>query len=133
MQYVLSTLLLASAALAAPPASREQARAAIDCQSGFKGWTVKELEYNASYTFTTPAHQNSYGWVHFNLSNPSLDYEVACEGMSAQLSDFFYGTQIFSCPTPEKSGGAVTFTYNRPTGELAVNQSWVCHDDPQWP
>ncbi len=67
------------------------------------------------------------------MTNFALDYVVSCSASSDQVNDFFYGTVIYNCPVPDRSGGVFSFTYNQPTGELAVNQTWVCRDDPRWP
>ncbi|KAH9886144.1 hypothetical protein F4778DRAFT_759142 [Xylariomycetidae sp. FL2044] len=113
------------------------------CQAaGFGGdfaWTVKDFDYHASYIFTTPAHQNSWGYVSFNLSNPALAYEAQCSAASSQLSDFFYGNFPYTCTVPDADAGGsttteTTFDFSRPSGVLDVNQTWVCSDaDPQYP
>lgn len=103
---------------------------------GFE-WTVDDFDFHASYIFSTPAHQNSWGYVSFNLSNPALpDAVTSCNAQSDQLSDFFYGTQWYDCTFDgyESRTPSATFTFNRPTGELYINQTWVCDDkDPQYP
>lgn len=105
-------------------------------------WSVAGFDYHASYTFTTPAHQNSWGYVSFNLSNPALAPAVAvCSASSNQLSDFFYGTMAYRCALPDGTaivgggrGGQATFDFSRPSGVLNINQTWSCHDqDPQYP
>lgn len=103
-------------------------------------WALSAFDYHASFIFTTPAHQNSWGYVNFNLSNPAIGSSVTtvCSASSSQLSDFFYGTVQYTCTnTPESNKsdvGKTTFDFNRPTGELRFNQSWTCRDgDPRWP
>lgn len=97
-------------------------------------WTVEDFDFHASYIFTTPAHQNSWGYASFNLTNPALAYKSACSAQSDQLSDFFYGTQIFTCSEPDGSTTKTTFDFSRPVNTVDVNQTWVCSDlDPQWP
>jgi hypothetical protein len=97
-------------------------------------WTVEDFDYHASYIFTTPAHQNSYGYVNFNLTNPALEYKAACSAMSNQLSEFFYGTMNYTCTVPEGSSAETSFAFSRPSGKLDVNQKWTCSDvDPQYP
>ncbi|KAI1486745.1 hypothetical protein F5X96DRAFT_215636 [Biscogniauxia mediterranea] len=96
-------------------------------------WAIEDFDYHASYIFTTPAHQNSWGYVNFNLTNPALGYEAKCSAASNQLSDFFYGTMAYTCSSPEDNT-ETTFDFSRPSGLLHVNQSWVCSDaDPQYP
>jgi hypothetical protein len=97
-------------------------------------YTVEDFDFHASYIFTTPAHQNSWGYASFNLTNPALTYKSSCSAQSNQLSDFFYGNQIFTCTEPDGSTTKTTFDYNRVTGQLDFNQTWICSDqDPQWP
>lgn len=107
------------------------------CQAASFGnfaWTIKDFDYHASYIFSTPAHQNSWGYVSFNLSNPALTYEVACRGSSSQLSEFFYGTPSYPCVGPNGTTADTSFDFNRPTGELRIRQSWTCSDqDPKYP
>lgn len=102
---------------------------------GFK-WTVQDFDFHTSYIFSTPAHQNSWGYVNFNLSNPAVPgARASCSAASSQLSDFFYGTVPYACTVAGAAGPApATFAFNRPTGELDVNQTWTCDDqDPKYP
>jgi hypothetical protein len=107
------------------------------CQASSQGnfsWTISQFDYHASYVFTTPAHQNSWGYVDFNLTSPALAYPAVCSAASDQLEDFFYGTQVFDCLEPDRSTTATTFTFNRANDQLNVTQHWVCSDeDPQYP
>jgi hypothetical protein len=98
-------------------------------------WSVEDFDYHASYIFTTPAHQNSWGYASFNLTNPALTYKATCSASSNQLSDFFYGTVNYECTVPDpESPTGTTFSFNRPSGQLDLNQTWVCSDqDPQYP
>ncbi|KAI3320444.1 hypothetical protein HD806DRAFT_538281 [Xylariaceae sp. AK1471] len=97
-------------------------------------WTIKSFTYRASYIFTTPAHQNSWGYVNFNLTNPALLGEVACSAQSSQLYDFFYGNFNYNCILPTGSTTKTSFDFNRPSGQLDINQTWTCSDeDPQYP
>lgn len=100
-------------------------------------WTVEDFDYHASYVFSTPAHQNSWGYVNFNLSNPAVpDVVASCSAASDQLEDFFYGTFWYDCTFNGTTSGPApaTFNFNRPTGELDVNQTWICDDaDPEYP
>ncbi|OTA98265.1 hypothetical protein M426DRAFT_326125 [Hypoxylon sp. CI-4A] len=107
------------------------------CQAASFGnfsWAVENFDYHASYIFTTPAHQNSWGYVNFNLTNPALEYKAVCSGTSNQLSDFFYGTFTYNCTVPDGSTTETTFDFSRPSGVLNVNQTWTCSDeDPKYP
>lgn len=89
-------------------------------------WTLHDLYYHSSEVYTTPAHQNSWGYISFNLSNSALSYVTPCSAQSDQLSDFFYGNMWYTCDTPASApGGAAYFRYDEPTGRVDVNQTWV--------
>ncbi|KAK4236176.1 hypothetical protein C8A03DRAFT_45789 [Achaetomium macrosporum] len=101
----------------------------------FKGfeWVARSFDFHASYVFTTPAHQNSWGYVSFDLYNTADQSTAHCEAQSNQLSDFFYGTVPYTCNDTLRSG-STTFDFARPNNRLRVNQTWTCDDkDPQWP
>lgn len=145
MQSLITTALaaLVPLAAAAPLVGQEVATAAAardanpGCQSksfdDFQ-WTIEDFDFHSSYVFTTPAHQNSWGYVDFNVTNPALEYQVACSGTSNQLSDFFYGTMIYTCTAPDGASAESTFDFSRPSGVLDFNQTWTCSDaDPQYP
>lgn len=126
----LATLLLASTTLAAPT-TRQEAESCVDRSSKVRLWNVEQFDFHSSYIFTTPSHQNSWGYVNFTLGNPAIDYKQYCTAESNQLSDFFYGTQPYTCTVGDDApgGGGATFTYSRPSGELRINQTWTCIDE----
>lgn len=127
MYNLLTSLLMAGAAVAAP--STIDLRTSETCtqkSTQVKQWTVKDFDFHSSYTFTTPAHQNSWGYVNFTLENPVLRYKTQCTASSNQLSDFFYGNFIYSCTQAAPQGDEATFTFSRPMNELKVNQTWGC-------
>lgn len=132
MQSFLTAVLLAGAALAVPtgtyPPPPPTTPTCTDRSIKVNQWKVKDFDFHSSYTFTTPAHQNSYGYVNFTLENAAVNYKSICTGSSSQLSDFFYGTQIYKCDVPFQ-GDEATFTYSRPSGELRINQTWNCADE----
>ncbi|KAK4150836.1 hypothetical protein C8A00DRAFT_36523 [Chaetomidium leptoderma] len=97
------------------------------------GWEARAFDFHASYIFTTPAHQNSWGYASFDLFNPADESTARCEASSSQLSDFFYGTVQYKCNDTLRNG-ATSFDFSRPANQLRVNQTWTCADqDPQWP
>ncbi|PHH82583.1 hypothetical protein CDD82_5508 [Ophiocordyceps australis] len=117
---VVSALSLAFAAPYNPPTCGQRSSQVSD-------FTVKDFDFHASYIFTTPAHQNSWGYVNFTLTNSAVDYPVECSAASSQLNDFFYGTQVYQCKVPNKAeAGPATFTFSRPSGDLMINQTWYC-------
>ncbi|KAL7937330.1 hypothetical protein V8C35DRAFT_292237 [Trichoderma chlorosporum] len=137
MLSLLSTFILASSALALPSLPRANsnypypvpptppASTCTEKSTNLTAWTVDEFDFHASYTFSTPAHQNSWGYVNFTLTNPAVSYTPVCSAASDQLNDFFYGSPIYECTLPVTSDKA-TFTYSRPTSELLINQTWSC-------
>ncbi|KAK0385659.1 hypothetical protein NLU13_6836 [Sarocladium strictum] len=137
MVSFLTTLLLAGSALALPnPIASSGGKQPSCMAAGQKvtAWEVENFDYHASYIFTTPAHQNSWGYVNFTLSNPALSYKPVCTAASSQLSDFFYGDLVYDCQVlPDGSHpsgeGAATFTFSRPTGQLSINQTWACPEE----
>ena len=82
---VLNTLSLAGAALAVPASlTARQEESCVDKSTEMKLWQVSQFDYHSSVVFTTPAHQNSWGYVNFTLSNPAVDYEPICSASSNQ-------------------------------------------------
>ncbi|KAI5456634.1 hypothetical protein BGZ63DRAFT_395927 [Mariannaea sp. PMI_226] len=119
------SLLLAGFISASPLLPRYDKETCMEKGMKTKNWIVHNFDFHASYIFTSPSHQNSMGYVNFTLENPSLDRQHVCSSVSSQLSDFYYGTQVYECDTPVP-GDVATYTFNRPTGELQVNQTWDC-------
>lgn len=134
MQSILSTILLASSALALPASqiprmTLAEQQTCTQTSSRVTEWTVQNFDYHASYTFSTPAHQIASGFVNFTLANKGVAYSPVCSAMSTQLEDFFYGTMIYDCEIPNNSSDKATFTFNRPTGEVQINQTWSCGEE----
>ncbi|KAG5913712.1 hypothetical protein E4U42_000919 [Claviceps africana] len=124
-----SALLLATVAVAAPaPPVDPTTNSCTRSSSQTKEWQVKDFDFHASYIFTTPAHQNSWGFVKFTLENPSRGFTSQCEGSSNQLYDFFYGNFAYNCTNPGPDSES-TFAFSRPSGKLTINQSWTCVDE----
>ncbi|KAF6824742.1 hypothetical protein CPLU01_10691 [Colletotrichum plurivorum] len=132
---LLRALLLAAPALATPLARRgDEPSPSCGQRSGrLAEWTLTNFDYHASYIFSTPSHQNSWGYVSFNVSNPVLDYVVSCEAASSRLSDFFYGEQTYTCTAPDGQSTETSFTFSRPDGAVTLSQAWTCNDDPKYP
>lgn len=133
---LLSLLGLASASPVPSPNLAEGGKSPAGCSdTSFKkfAWTAKNFDFHASYTFTTPSHQNSWGYVSFDLVNPADQTTTHCEAASSQLSDFFYGTVAYKCNDTARVG-ETTFDFARPTNQLRINQTWTCDDkDPKYP
>lgn len=139
MLSILSSLLLATSALALPTSTIPRdadapypppptASGCTASSTKVSQWTVNDFDFHASYTFSTPAHQNSWGYVNFTLTNPAVNYTPVCSAASDQLSDFFYGNFIYNCEIPNTADKA-TFTFSRPDNNLRINQTWNCADE----
>ncbi|KAG6001543.1 hypothetical protein E4U21_004100 [Claviceps maximensis] len=124
---VSSALLFAAAAMAAPANTDKepQTHSCTRQSSQTKEWHVKDLDFHASYLFTTPAHQVSAGDISFTLENPSLKFTSHCHANSNHLNDFFYGDFVYNCTQPMPNA-ETTFTFSRPSGQLMINQTWIC-------
>ncbi|CAJ2506636.1 Uu.00g078220.m01.CDS01 [Anthostomella pinea] len=137
MHSFISTLATILPLAAAAPYGLSMRDSNPGCQAASFGnftWTVEDFDYHASYIFTTPAHQNSWGYASFNLTNPALTYKASCSASSDQLSDFFYGNFPYKCTVPDGSTTETSFDFSRPSGHLDVNQTWSCSDqDPKYP
>ncbi|KAF4584161.1 SSCRP protein [Ophiocordyceps camponoti-floridani] len=126
MRNLLAALLLAGSALSAPaeiPTAKKQS--CTSNSSKVREWTVSDFDFHASYIFSTPAHQNSWGYVNFTLINPIFSWKLNCAASSNQLEDFFYGTVPYKCNAPGNIEEA-SFSFSRPSGELLINQTWSC-------
>lgn len=108
---------------------------------GFK-WGISNFVFNSSVIFTTPAHQNSWGYVNFDVINPAVtaanagngDSVAVCTAASNRINDFFYGDQPYTCTSAPGDGRTTKFEFDRTSGLLELNESWVCSDvDPQFP
>lgn len=131
LSNIFTSLSLAGIALAIPAiAPRQEEKSCVDKSTRVKLWQVTQFDYHSSVVFSTPAHQNSWGYVNFTLENPAVEYKPVCSAASNQLSDFFYGTVIYNCQVGDDGeGGEATFTYSRPSGELQINQTWACTEE----
>lgn len=88
-------------------------------------WTVHDFDFHASYIFTTPAHQNSWGYVNFTISNTIAPYKSFCSASSNQLSDFFYGTTAYACKPADEApvGAASNFRFSRPSSTIVLEET----------
>lgn len=122
-----STALLAGAAVAQPTASASHGQnSCMKKSTQVTEWTVEDFDFHSSYIFSTPAHQNSWGYVNFTLANPAVEYPLQCSSKSSWLQDFYYGMVNYDCTAPDGKSGAGSFNFSRPLNELKINQSWSC-------
>lgn len=98
-------------------------------------WQVEDFDFHANYIFSQPAHQNSWGYVSFTLVNAVHDASVNCSAATDRINDFFYGDVEYECDTAGTNSdiGETKFAFDRASGKLALEQSWYCRDDPQFP
>ncbi|CAH0058509.1 unnamed protein product [Clonostachys solani] len=131
MNVILSSLLFLGSAVAAP-ASVELSAEELSCRNASRSilsWNIIDFDFHSSYTFSTPSHQIAGGYVNFTLENAALEYKPVCAASSSQLQDFFYGNAVYDCQVPPSAPrDAASFSFNRATGEVLVNQTWVCGD-----
>ncbi|TQV97487.1 hypothetical protein V2A60_006758 [Cordyceps javanica] len=129
MYGLTAAALLAASALAAPAVGPDR-NTCTARSTNVTQFLVKDFDFHASWTFTTPAHQNSWGYVNFTLANAAIDYEFQCSSASNWLSDFYYGNIDYNCTDPAgRPTRQGTFSYSRPTTTLAINQTWACPDE----
>lgn len=130
----LPALLVTAAVSASPILPRQQTGCSNTSFHSF-AWLARQFDFHASYIFTTPSHQNSWGYASFDLFNPADQSTTHCQGQSNQLSDFFYGTVQYQCDDAGAGrAGETSFDFDRPTGRMRVNQTWICADqEPEWP
>ena len=113
---------LGALALAAASLARMAAAATPDVL-----WTIRNFDFHASYIFTTPAHQNSWGFVNFTLTSNMVSYTTSCTANSNRLNDFFYGETAYACTPADEAplGAAANFKFDRPSGRLYIEETFV--------
>lgn len=125
------------AALAAPLSPRQSENRTQSCAARsptVSEWQLEDFDFHANYIFSTPSHQNSWGYVSFTLVNPVLGSSANCSGRSNRLSDFFYGEIEYECDNLEGAlNGGSKFAFDRPSRDVKIEQTWECHDNPQFP
>ncbi|KAL1838578.1 hypothetical protein VTJ49DRAFT_2505 [Mycothermus thermophilus] len=125
--------LAAASPIASPDPADASPKGCSDISFKNFSWEAQNVYFHASYIFTTPAHQNSWGYISFDLFNPADESTAHCEAASNQLSDFFYGTVQYTCDDTLRVG-QTSFDFSRPGNRLRVEQNWTCDDqDPQYP
>ncbi|KFA61680.1 hypothetical protein S40285_03499 [Stachybotrys chlorohalonatus IBT 40285] len=128
MKSSLLSIVVAGLTAAAPAPSSSTEETCNSLSTQIREWTIKDFDYRASYTFSTPSHQIAGGYVNFTLENQAVDYQAICTASSNWLSQFFYGNIVYNCTVPQEADRA-SFTFNWPTGEVRVNQTWNCLDE----
>ena len=97
-------------------------------------WQLEDFDFHAEYIHSTPAHQNSWGYVSFDLVNSVLGSRANCSGSSNRLSDFFYGEIEYECEYLEgHEATSSLFTFDRASGDVKIEQRWECNENPQFP
>ncbi|KAI1827336.1 hypothetical protein F4861DRAFT_404655 [Xylaria intraflava] len=132
MRSFIAALLPLAAAAPAGLTARNTTTCTSRSFSDFS-WTVSDFTYNASYVFSTPAHQVDGGFAGFTLTNPAIPETVSCSAYSLQLEDYFYGNINYDCVAANGSSTKSSFAFSSPARSLAVNQTWTCSEDPTTP
>ncbi|TAQ90958.1 hypothetical protein B7494_g710 [Chlorociboria aeruginascens] len=94
-------------------------------------FTLHNIAYSAEEIYTTPAHLAvSQGFMAFNLTSTAVAYSTNCSAVSDMIPSFYYGNIVYQCdPLPGPAPViASNFTYDEPTGQFSVNQTWNCDD-----
>lgn len=96
-------------------------------------WTVTDLLYSARYPHAQDQGGSPYAFITFNVTNPAVGRSSHCAASSMKAEDFFYGEQWYPCDydeagSGEKAPARALFRYDRPSGKLDINQTWVCDD-----
>lgn len=97
-------------------------------------WDVKDFDFHADYVFTTPAHQNSYGYVSFSLTSEKTGAVYSCDAQSSQIPNFFYDfNDFYPCSASkgavEGTESSVSFKYNREDGKVTVRETLNASDN----
>ncbi|KAM7187332.1 hypothetical protein V8F33_011322 [Rhypophila sp. PSN 637] len=143
-QTVATLLPLAAMANGSPLGLGKRADSGPGCSAtsfGVFKWGISNFVFNSTVVYTTPAHQNSWGYVNFDVENPAVaagngrgDSEAVCSASSNRLNDFFYGDIPYNCTSAPSDRRATTFDFNLDSRLLRLNESWVCSDvDPEYP
>ena len=77
-------------------------------------YSVKNFDYHADYIFSTPSHQNSWGYVTFSIDGLATP-AVQCATAANRIPDFFYGDVSYVCSDP-----AYSFRFDRPSNTLGL-------------
>ncbi|KAH7163470.1 hypothetical protein B0J13DRAFT_37461 [Dactylonectria estremocensis] len=117
IQALLTTLLLATGAVAAP------AESCMTKGSKVSSWKVYDFTYEAAHAYSSPTKSTYWSKATFSLENPVLSYKAKCKG-SSKSKDYLNGKATYTCTS--KNGDEATFTYNHKTGKLAIDQGWSC-------
>lgn len=123
-----ATILLASAAMAAPTSNLFRKASACMTSSQHVGDFVAE-DFTFSYTVTDADGKKTYNAkAAFSLKNTALSYEAKCTGRS-HSSTFFDGGLVYECNSGDDTADEATFSYNHSSGKLAITQTWHCLAD----
>ncbi|KAK0384701.1 hypothetical protein NLU13_7179 [Sarocladium strictum] len=130
MVSFIATILLAGSALALPnPIGSPQMPNCVAIGENFKGWTIEDFDFHSSMTYPTPSHLDGNGYLSFALANPGTEYRAQCVGSAHRPMDFFYSGDVWNCQIPGMpNGDHATFSFDRASGMLTIDQTWACPD-----
>jgi len=93
---------------------------------------LENITYTSQEIYSTPAHLAvAGGTISFNLTNSAVPYTAYCTAYGTQLTQFFFGNQVYECAAPTgpgvvngSEGFGANFTFSTPDGAFNVNQTW---------
>ncbi|KAH7171390.1 hypothetical protein EDB81DRAFT_623168, partial [Dactylonectria macrodidyma] len=86
-------------------------------------WKVHDFTYEAAHAYSSPTKSTYWSKATFSLENPVLSYKAKCKATS-RSKDYLNGKATYTCTS--KTGDEATFTFDRKSGKLAINQTWSC-------
>lgn len=97
-------------------------------EPGSKWFYLLNITYYSTVIYSTPAHMAvKYGDLTFDFYNLAVPYTAKCSGTGTIPYEFFYGTETYDCSIDwVPNTGTATFNYNRTSGLLSVEQTWLC-------
>ncbi|OAA35418.1 hypothetical protein NOR_07997 [Metarhizium rileyi] len=92
-------------------------------------WRITGFEYR-SEQYQDHVSKVAYGLANFTLENSALSYRTRCTALSTRAPDFFTGDTAYRCAArPDAPSDVSSFSFDRSTGLVAINQTWVCDKD----
>ncbi|SPO01505.1 uncharacterized protein DNG_04178 [Cephalotrichum gorgonifer] len=157
MNFLVSALLLAPAALAIPapqdptpsgaaPSATPSAEVPGNGELDPNGCTAKTNSLD-SWDLDSFSLTDDNTTLSFTVVNQALEYTVACNVISGEFPEGavlgenatapeFNGEDRFLCTPPleAEADGRVQFSFDVESGKLDFKQRWICRDDdPMWP
>ncbi|KAG8406420.1 hypothetical protein J3459_012163 [Metarhizium acridum] len=124
-----SATSLVTLALAGQALSRAADKVCTAASATTLLWRITGFEYRDERVAIASSQVN-YGLANFTLQNSALSHKTTCTGLSTRSPNFFTGDTAYDCAVlPDDKGDLSSFTFDRATGLLRINQTWVCERD----